>query len=309
MDGISLLIGIILGAALGAVIGWFIAKSKFQNPGEKSQDDMREIIGLKEELARKNEQMIALSEKLDFQKQEVADLQKQFKIEFENLANKILEEKTQKFTEQNKTNLDIVLNPLKEKIEKFEKSVEEKYVNEAKGRSALSEQIKQLSDLNKQMTEEASNLTKALKGDSKTQGDWGEIQLEIILEKAGLTKDVHFSTQATFRDDDGNLKKPDFIIHLPEDKCLVIDSKVSLTAYEAFMSSEDEDERAVQLKAHMHSLRDHIKELSAKNYQQLHQINTPEHVLMYIPIEPAFILAVQESNNLFLEAFDRNVIL
>jgi len=247
--------------------------------------------------------------KLVENKQELDKIQEKFTKEFENLANKILDEKTSKFTEQNKLNITSILNPLKEKIEVFEKKVSESQKESIGMHSALKEQLNSLKDLNIQMSKEAINLTKALKGDSKTQGDWGETQLEILLEKANLAKDIHFTTQGGYRDEEGRLKKPDFIINLPDNRHLIVDSKVSLTNYEAYFNEEDEKQKGVYLKKHIESIRKHIKELSDKKYESLYEINTPDYVLMFVPIEPAYLLALSNNNQLYLEALDKNVVL
>ena len=250
-----------------------------------------------------------LKEKLDSHKDETEKLQEKFSKEFENLANKILTDNSKTFKEQNKESIEGILNPLKEKIDGFEKKVTESQKESIGMHAALKEQLRGLKDLNLQMSKEAINLTKALKGDSKVQGDWGETQLEMLLEKANLTKGIHFETQGGYRDDEGKLKKPDFIINLPDDRHLIIDSKVSLTAYEAYTSSEKEDEKELSLKKHLESLRKHIKDLSSKKYDSLYEINTPDYVLMFVPIEPALMLALNNSNDLYLEALDKNVVL
>lgn len=242
-------------------------------------------------------------------KEELNKIQEKFSKEFENLANKILEEKSTKFTEQNKLNITSILNPLKEKIEGFEKKVSESQKESVGMHSALKEQLNNLKDLNLQMSKEAINLTKALKGDNKAQGDWGETQLEILLEKANLAKDIHFTTQGGFRDEDGRLKKPDFIINLPDKRHLIVDSKVSLTNYEAYFNTEDEEQKKLHLKKHIESIRKHIKELSEKKYESLYEINAPDYVLMFVPIEPAYLLALNNNNQLYLEALDKNVVL
>ena len=247
--------------------------------------------------------------KLVENKQELDKIQEKFTKEFENLANKILDEKSSKFTEQNKLNITSILTPLKEKIEVFEKKVSESQKESIGMHSALKEQLNNLKDLKIQMSKEAINLTKALKGDSKTQGDWGETQLEILLEKANLTKDIHFTTQGGYRDEEGRLKKPDFIINLPDNRHLIVDSKVSLTNYEAYFNEEDEKQKEVYLKKHIESIRKHIKELSDKKYESLYEINTPDYVLMFVPIEPAYLLALSNNNQLYLEALDKNVVL
>lgn len=261
------------------------------------------------QITEKTIELKNLEKKLIENKEEIEKLQEKFTKEFELLATKILEEKSSKFTEQNKENIKNILNPLQEKIQSFEKKVEDSQKESVGMHSALKEQLTGLKDLNLQMSREAINLTKALKGDSKVQGDWGETQLEILLEKANLSKDIHYVTQGGFRDDEGKLKKPDFIINLPDERHLIIDAKVSLTAYEAYTSSDEEQEKEAQLKKHLESIRKHIKGLSEKKYDNLYEINTPDYVLMFVPIEPALMVALNKSNNLYLEALDKNVVL
>jgi DNA recombination protein RmuC len=256
----------------------------------------------KNELTKKTTEFTTLEKKLE-------DQEEKLRIQFENLANKILDKKSDKFTEQNKKNLDLLLNPLHKKIESFEKKVETSQKESVGMHAALKQQLESLKDLNQQMSKEAINLTKALKGDSKSQGDWGEIQLEIILEKAGLSNGIHFTSQGGYRDENENLKKPDFIINLPDNKHLIVDSKVSLTAYEGYFSSENKEDKDNHLKKHIASIRKHIKELSEKQYTELYGINTPDYVLMFVPIEAALLIAFNENNKLYLEAFDKNVVL
>jgi len=279
----------------------------------KLQKELKQVQEEKENLsilnARQDSELFNSNQKLNENKKEVEKLQDKFTKEFENLANKILEEKSTKFTKQNKENIQTILNPLKEKIENFEKKVSENQQNNTGMHAALKEQLTHLKDLNKQMSQEAINLTNALKGDNKTQGDWGEAQLEILLEKANLTKDIHFSTQGGYRDEEGRLKKPDFIINLPDNRHLIVDSKVSLTAYENYFSAENEAEKEVYLKKHVESIRKHFKELGEKKYDTLYEINSPDYVLMFVPIEPALLIALNKANNLYLEALDRNVVL
>ena len=251
----------------------------------------------------------ALEEKLVFQKNEFEQLEKRFKLEFEKLADRIFEQKSQKFTTQNQHNLDAILAPFKTQIKAFEEKVDQTYKDESKERISLQAEIKQLVSMNKQLSDDANNLASALKGESKTQGDWGELRLEMILQKAGLTKGIHYSTQGGFRDEEGALKKPDFIIHLPEDKHLIIDSKVSLTAYEQYFNANSEADRAVFLKQHIQSLKKHIQDLSGKSYQKLEQINTPDYVMAFIPIEPAFTLAYQHDESLVEEALAKNIVI
>lgn len=250
-----------------------------------------------------------LQEKLNEQKNEIEELQQKFVKEFENLANKIFEEKSAKFTEQNKEKLSEILNPLKEKISEFEKKVEETSKESIKGHASLKEQLQMLKEMNQQITQEAKNLTEALKGQSKTQGNWGEFILESILEKSGLVKGREYAVQESLTTEDGKRYQPDVIINLPENKSIVIDSKVSLIAYERYVSSEDDIEKAKALREHALSIRSHLKNLSSKNYQSLYNLNSLDFVLMFMPIEPAFALAVQNDATLFIDAFDMNIVI
>ena len=260
-------------------------------------------------LVKKDAALDHSAEKLKEQAGEVSKLQEKFSKDFEILANKILEDKSNKFTEKNKENMELILNPLQEKIQSFEKKVEDTHKESIEKQSALRQQILGLKELNEQMSKDAVNLTKALKGDSKKQGDWGELQLETILEKAGLQKDVHFSTQDGYRDEEEKLKKPDLIINLPDNKHLIIDSKVSLTGYERFFSAENDLDEKSGLKNHVQSIQKHIKELGTKNYSDLYGINSPDYVIMFVPIEPALMIALQQDQDLYLQALDKNVVM
>ncbi|MCX2481984.1 DNA recombination protein RmuC [Pedobacter sp. MR2016-24] len=243
------------------------------------------------------------------QEKYIAELQQKFQLEFENIANKVLDEKTSKFTEQNKVNLDIILSPLKENIKAFEAKVDRVYKSESDERNILKGVISQLMIQSKQIQEDANNLTKALKGDSKKQGNWGEVILERILERSGLVKDQEYRIQSSFNSFGGNRLQPDVIIDLPDDKHIVIDSKVSLIAYERSVTAETDEETQVYIKQHLLSLKNHIQELAAKNYQSLYQINSPDFVLLFIPIESSFGIAVQKDAELFNYAWDRKVVM
>lgn len=250
-----------------------------------------------------------LEEKLNNQKNEIENLQEKFTKEFENLANKILDQKSQKFTVSNKENIEQILNPLKEKIKNFEEKVQKNQDNFNEKHTRLDEVIRRLNDENKKMSEEADKLTKALKGESKTQGNWGELILERVLEKSGLTKGREYDVQQSFTDKDGARFMPDVVINLPNEKQMIIDSKVSLTAYERYVNSDDEAEKSQHLKAHVKSLKNHIKQLSEKNYQNLGYKKSPDFVLMFIPIEPALYLAQNEDQNFYYSAFKDNILL
>jgi DNA recombination protein RmuC len=243
------------------------------------------------------------------QKQEVEELQKKFTKEFENLANKILEEKTVKFTEQNKENLKTILSPLQEKIQHFEKKVEDTHKESIDYHAALRQQIVGLKEMNEQMSKETLNLTKALKGDSKMQGNWGELILERVLEKSGLEKGREYEVQQSFVTEEGNRVQPDVVINLPDGKKMIVDSKVSLTAYERFANAEEEHEKGQFLKEHIASIKRHVDQLSAKNYYDLYQMESPDFVLLFIPIESAFAIALNEDNTLYNKAFEQNIII
>ncbi|MEP0006899.1 MAG: DNA recombination protein RmuC [Balneola sp.] len=277
-------------------------ENQLKEERDRSADLDRQLAGLKSDYS-------SLQEKLAEQKGELANMQKELKIQFENLANKILDEKSEKFSKQNKESLDQILNPLGLKLEEFKKKVEETYEKGTQERSGLREQIKNMVQLNQQMSEDAKNLTKALKGDSKAQGNWGEVVLGSILEKSGLRKDEEYFTQQSETTDDGRRLQPDVVVKLPDEKFLIVDSKVSLTAFERFTSAEDETEIQSALKQHVLSVKAHVKGLSDKNYPQIYADKTPDFVLLFIPVEPAFAAALQSEPNLYNEAFEKNIVI
>jgi len=296
-----------------------LIEKQFQETKNQWQSQINSVNLEKEKLQIEKEALaIQLSKKeVDFenllernkeQKQEVEQLQEKFTKEFENLANKILEEKTVKFTEQNKENLKNILNPLQEKIQHFEKKVEDTHKESIDYHAALRQQIVGLKEMNVQMSKETLNLTKALKGDSKMQGNWGELVLERVLEKSGLEKDREYFVQQSITLEDGSKQLPDVVIALPDGKKMIVDSKVSLTAYERFVNEEDEDLKSQFKKEHTLSIKRHIEQLSAKNYQDIYQ-ESPDFVLLFIPIEPAFAIATQEDDALFNKAFERNIVI
>lgn len=239
----------------------------------------------------------------------LAGIQERMKLEFENLAARLLEEKSAKFLEQNQQHLGTLLNPLRERLGEFRERMEKIHTEEEKSAAALGFQLKSLHELNRQMAEEAGNLTSALKGQSKTQGSWGELVLERILEKCGLTKGVEYETQTSYQDDDGARRMPDVVIHLPERKNLIIDAKVSLTAYEKAVNAASEGLRASALREHVLSVRRHVEELAKKDYPGLKSLQSPDFVLMFVPVEPALHLALQEDPALYGDAFEKNVVL
>ena len=247
--------------------------------------------------------------KLNENKKEINKIQEKFTLEFENLANRILDEKSTKFTNQNKENLNIILNPLKEKIKGFEDKVDKTHKESIDYHAALRQQIIGLKEMNLQMSKETINLTKALKGNNKTQGNWGELVLERVLEKSGLEKDREYFVQQSFTNDEGKRVLPDVVIHLPDNKKMIVDSKVSLTAYEQFVNCDDESEKSLFLKDHINSLKRHIEQLSEKKYEDIYKIESPDFVLLFIPIEPAFAIAINADNFLYNKAFEKNIVI
>lgn len=236
------------------------------------------------------------------------DAEIQLKTQFENLAGKIFEDRSKQFAEQNKTSLDHIVTPLREQLGEFKQRIETVYDNENKDRITLREEIVSLRRDTAKMNQEALNLTRALKGDKKTQGSWGEMILEKVLERSGLRKGIEYETQGAFRDEDNRLFKPDVIIHLPDNKDVIIDSKVSLLAYERYCSVEDDQERIIAIRQHTGAVRDHIKTLSDKDYSGLHGIKSLDFVLLFMPIEAAFVAAFQADERLFTDAFEHKII-
>jgi DNA recombination protein RmuC len=237
------------------------------------------------------------------------DSKEELKNEFKNLSNEILEEKSKKFTDTNKENIASILTPLKEEFNQFKKTVAETYDKESRDRTELKTQIDGLRDLNEKLGKEALNLTNALKGDSQKQGAWGEVILERVLEESGLHKGREYETQLSFNDNEGKRKRPDAIVHLPNNKDVIIDSKVSIVAYQNYHLAENEKEKEQALKEHLQSIKNHVKGLSLKNYNDIEEIKTLDYVLMFIPIEPAFMLAMENNSELFSEAFEKNIVI
>ena len=261
------------------------------------------------QLSKKEVDFENLWERHKEQKNEITELQEKFTKEFENLANKILEEKSAKFTEQNSENMKNILLPLQDKIQGFEQKVEQTHKESIDYHAALRQQIVGLSEMNAQMSKETLNLTKALKGDSKMQGNWGELVLERVLEKSGLEKGREYEVQQSFTNNEGNRVFPDVVINLPDGKKMIVDSKVSLVAYERWINEESEILKIDFLKEHVNSIRRHVEQLGNKNYHDLYQIESPDFVLLFIPIEPAFAIALNEDSALYNKAFDRNIVI
>ena len=335
MEFAFLLVGILVGAAVGFLLGkrgasaisddGELEKLKLENAtlaeGQRRVSEERDMLkaDLRETQNKlsETEQSLASARahfkdqenRQNDQKKEFEELNKRFNTEFENLANKILDEKSKKFTDQNKENLELILTPLRDRIKDFEKKVDEKYDNEQKERASLKGEIKVLHDLNKQISLEAHNLTTALKGDSKKQGNWGELILERVLENSGLIKGEEYFTQQTTYNETGDRLFPDVVIQLPDDKQIIIDSKVSLVAYERFVNADDDDERDKWIKAHVSSVKAHIKGLSEKNYHTSKGMDSPEFVLMFMPIESSFSASIRADDELFNFAWDKRIVI
>jgi len=333
---------------LGFLVAWFLASRKqseqrrkyetneknllaIQADVEKQKSVALETVRLKtEELLRLQQELLKISElsanrgmevatlkavnenlaeKLENQKSEIETLQKRLTTEFENIATKILKERSEEFSVSNHKNLNEILNPLKERIQDFEKKVDETYDKELRDKISLREEVRKLTELNAKVSEEANNLTKALKGDVKKQGNWGEVILERVLERSGLTRGQEYEREVVVDGADSSVQRPDVIIHLPDNKHIIIDSKVSLVAYERLMSAETENHRVAYLKDHINSLRSHVKLLSEKNYQNALNLNTPDFVLMFLPIEASFSVAVQGDSEIFAYAWERKIVI
>jgi DNA recombination protein RmuC len=327
---IILLVG---GLLVGGLVGWWIAQFKFQAESsqsatgielekEKTKVAFEQVHELKRELEVQRTKVVELTsslsateadyrnlqEKLHDQKAELEKLEDKFAIQFKNLANEIFEEKSKRFTEQNKSNMHDLLKPLGDRIIEFEKKIDQTHKDSIEKNAGLFNELKNLKDLNLQMSEDARNLTRALKGDTKAQGTWGEFILESILEKSGLEKGREFLVQESYTTNEGRRQQPDVILNLPESKHIIIDSKVSLTAYNGYVNAETDEQRAAFIKAHLVSIRQHMRLLSEKNYQKNYSENGLDFVIMFIPLEPAYLLAIQSDRNLYEEAFDKRIV-
>jgi len=276
----------------------------------------RELATSQEHAAKHREQIAQLQAMLEQERRQsheklslLNESREQMTLQFKAIAAEILEDKSRRFTASNKESIGEILKPLSEKIQHFEKKVEETYDKEAKERFSLASEIRNLQALNARISEDAVNLTNALKGESKTQGTWGEVILETILEKSGLVKGREYQTQVSLKSKEGARAQPDVIVHMPENKQIIIDAKVSLKAYEAYCSEDDPERRADFLRQHVQSVRHHVKALSNKDYQNLLSLNSLDFVLLFMPVEAAFSVAVQQDGELFTSAFDKNIIL
>jgi DNA recombination protein RmuC len=287
-----------------------------QNLAEEKTKLNEDLNSIREQLSEKNSLLARMQaiqeqtqEKLENQKKELAELQQKFSIEFENLANKLFKQHSQDFVQASGKNLSDLITPLKDRLQTFEKKVQDAYDLETRDKISLKQEVKSLFELNRKLSEDAENLTRALKGDTKKQGNWGEIVLERVLERSGLTKGIEFDTQMSTRGEDGQLLRPDVVIRLPENKHLIIDSKVSLLAYEHFISSEDQADKDRFMRQHVDSIRTHIRGLSEKGYQAAGEFDTPDFVLLFLPIESAFSAALQSDPELFSYAWERKIVM
>ncbi len=327
MNPILLFILILIALIIGGLIAWLLANSKnrsilfsleernktlsrdIENKELLIQNEQkkREALNLQLTTVRVNNEH--LEKKLREQLKEIEELNTKLTSEFENIANKIIDNRTEKLNQQHSERLDQILKPFKEEIKEFKSKVERTNKDNLERDIALREQLKHLQELNVQMSSDAKNLAKALKGDSKTQGNWGELILEKILEKSGLQKGREYFIQESLKNEEGKRLQPDVVISLPENKKLIIDSKVSLVAYEKYINAEDKIEQQKHLNDHLISIKNHIKSLSEKNYQKLYETESPDFVLMFMPIEPAFNLAIKHQPELYNNALERNVVI
>jgi Uncharacterized protein conserved in bacteria len=322
------------GLCFGSLITYFVVNQKFtkqkfelergnllladrnQTLQKEKEEINQQIQALRSEnsiqiqqLARAEADFSNLQEKLELQRKEMDALQQKFTVEFENIATKILKQNTLDFSATHQKNISELLTPLKEKIQTFEKKVEDTYEKGLKDQTDLKAELKKLHDLNQKISDEAHNLTKALKGDVKKQGNWGEVILDRVLERSGLTEGREYKKQESFTDDHGQRFQPDVVVHLPDQKHIIIDSKVSLVAYDRLVNADNEKERALFAKEHLQSVKTHIKTLSEKHYQQSPSFNTPDFVLLFVPIESSFSVAVQEDQDLFAYAWENKVVI
>lgn len=333
-DLMTFFIAAVVFLGIGVFIGFYFAKLKStstlgsiqerlkgaEHDLQKEEERYKTLLATQEDLRRQREEIALeltrktadfdnLKQRSEEQKKEVEQLQERFKKEFENLANKILDEKSSKFTVQNKENLDRLLKPFQERIQQFEKRVEETNKENIDRSAQLRQQIIGLKELNEKITKEASNLTKALKGDTKMQGNWGEMVLERVLERSGLQKDSEYFVQQSFNTEEGKRVMPDVIIRMPGDKRMIVDSKVTLNAYERYINETDDTEKITHLKNHTIAIKTRVKELGEKNYHTLYQMESPDFVLLFIPIEAAFAIASAENPSLYNDAFEKNIII
>lgn len=340
LDTPSLLIGLGIGMLLGGLVAWLIVEQRRQQvqqslaqvqgeqralqaqltSSEKQVQEYRlkqiehqeQVLDLTRDLSRMQESYAQLNQALSQREADLERLQERFKAEFENLAGRVMEENARKLGDDQQRQLRHLLQPLQEKLQAFEQRVQDTYQSESRERFSLQKEVERLAHLHQQMSQDAQNLTKALKGDSKTQGNWGELVLTRVLESSGLREGEEFVVQGKdldLRNAEGQRLQPDVVIKLPEGKHLIVDSKVSITAYDRFVSAVSDEARQAALKQHLLSVTTHIKQLSEKHYQQLQGLQSPDFVLLFMPIEPAFSLALQSDGELFHFAWQRRIVL
>lgn len=323
MELVYLGVGVALGALLVYLFNRFLTSAE-RTVSERQISDLKtEIERLRIEVAEKERSLLELSglasardteivnlrQRLAEEREGIEKMQERMKIDFKVLAGELLEEKSKKFTEQNRENLDELLKPFSENLKDFRRKVEETHMEGEKSRFSLFNKIKDLEELNRRISDEATALTRALKGESKTRGNWGEMILESILEKSGLQKEREYFVQSSFTTEDGRRLQPDIVVRYPGDRNIVIDSKVSLIAYEEYYSTDDQTERERFLRAHLLAVKNHINELAAKDYQGLYKINTLDFVMMFMPVEPSYVLALQADQGIWSYAYDRRILL
>jgi DNA recombination protein RmuC len=287
---------------IGGLVGYLVALSRQKAAAEEAAQLRSQVAALDATLSAER---AAQEEKLAL----LDDARDQMTHQFRVLANDILEEKSRRFTEQNQTNLGQLLDPLKTRLQEFQSKVDQVYVQESKDRSALAQQVTSLLEMNQRLADEAKDLTQALKGSTRTQGDWGEVVLERILEAAGLRRGHEYTMQETIARDDATRARPDLILHLPSDRKLVVDAKVSLLDYGTYCATTDEALRKHAAARHCASLREHIRGLAARNYHRLPGLETLDFVILFVPIEPAFLLALETDSNLWVDAWEKNILL
>jgi DNA recombination protein RmuC len=311
-----LLLGLLIAVCAGLLIYVLTLRSRFTSAEQAITEHAALVASLRAERDTALQNAIRLEAALDSERKQglgriesLNEAKEALTIQFKNLANDILDDKTRRFTEQNALSLDALLKPLQTKLTEFKEQVSTSYANESRERFALKNEIERLSALNVKMSDETRSLTQALKGDSKVQGNWGELVLESILESSGLRKGEEYLVQDSHTQEDGSRLQPDIVVRLPEGRHLVVDSKVSITAYARHAESSDADTAQIELNAHIQSLRQHIQGLSSKNYSSLYGVGSVDFVLMFIPIEPAFLLALKSAPNLYQEALAKNIVL
>jgi DNA recombination protein RmuC len=302
MNGMVYLFAVLAGLAMGGLLGYLVALSRRATLSEEAAQLRSQVAALDATLTAER---AAQEEKLAL----LDDARDRMTHQFRALASDILEEKSRRFTEQNQVNLGQLLDPLKTRLQEFQSKVDQVYVQESKDRSALAQQVTSLLEMNQRLADEAKDLTQALKGSTKTQGEWGEVVLERILEAAGLRSGHEYTMQETIAREDASRARPDVILHLPGDRKLVVDAKVSLLDYGTYCSSTDEALRKHAAARHCASLREHIRDLAARNYHHLPGLETLDFVILFVPIEPAFLLALQTDSNLWVHAWEKNILL